>query len=142
MVTTSLRKPPAEDAFPPLANKVGIIALQGEYDIARREELLSELHAIPSCDIAIIDMREVTHLDTTVLASFIRLRKRLRQSGRGIVRIVGLSPELYRLFEITELHYDFEFFETIIDAMCEYGYTVNDSYPTLEQGLRKLWSIH
>jgi len=126
MLATLLGKPPAKDAFARAANPVGIVVLKGEYDIARREELLAEFQAIPACDIAIIDMRQVTHLDTTALRCFVELEKRLRQSGPGIVRIVGLTSRLYRLFEIAELHYDFEFFEAISDAMGEYGYTVNE----------------
>jgi anti-anti-sigma factor len=125
MVTTSLENPPAPTAVSRVANPVVIIALQGDYDITRPERMLSELHAIPTCDIAIVDMREVTHLDTTALTCFIQLRNRLRQSGRGIVRIVGLRPSLYRLYESTNLHHIFEAFETISDAMGEYGYTVN-----------------
>ena len=126
MVTTVLRKPPAKDAFPQAASPVAIIGLQGEYDIARREELLATLQAIPTCDIAIIDMRQVTHIDATALTCFIQLRKRLRQSGPGIVRIVGLRPSLYRLYQIAYLHHIFEVFESIGDAMGEYGYTVNE----------------
>lgn len=126
MVTTLLGNPPDMDALPRSTNEVGIIALQGAYDIARRVGLLTELHAIPTCDIAIIDMREVRRLDATALTCFMQLRKRLRQSGPGIVRIVGLRPSLYRLFEMANLRRNFEVFETISDAMGEYGYTVNE----------------
>lgn len=126
MVTTLLRNLPAQDAFSRAANPVVIIGLQGEYDFTRREGMLAELHAIPTCDIAIIDMCEVTHLDTSALTCFIQLRNRLNQSGPAIVRIVGLRPSLYRLYEIANLHHIFEAFETISDAMGEYGYTVNE----------------
>jgi|GEM_PF-6938485 len=125
MVATLLETPPAKDAFARAAKPVAIIDLQGEYDIARREGLLAELHAIPSCDIAIIDMRQVTHLDSTVLPCLMQLRKRLRRSGPGVVRIVGLQTSLYHFCEIADLHHIFEVFETIAGAMGEYGYTVN-----------------
>ena len=128
MVTRLPRKPPAKDAFPQAASPVAIISLQGEYDIARREELLAKLQAIPTCDIAIIDMCQVTHIDATVLTCFIQLRKRLRLTGPGIVRIVGLSPTLYRLYQITHLHHIFEAFASIGGAMGEYGYAVNEQH--------------
>jgi anti-anti-sigma regulatory factor len=118
MISTLLRKPPAKDAFPETVSPVTVIGLQGEYNVARREELLAKLQAIPTCDIAIIDMRQVTQIDETALTYFIQLRKRLRRNGPGIVRIVGLSPGLDRVYE-------FETFESIGDAMGEYGYTVN-----------------
>lgn len=125
MITALLEKPPAKNAVPRHANKVFIVVLQGQYDITRRERLRAELDAVPACDIAIIDMGDVTHLDTTALTCFIHLRKRLRQSGPGIVRIVGLRPSLYRLYEIANLHHGFEAFETISGAMGEYGYAVS-----------------
>lgn len=114
MTTTFLPRPPP----------VAIVALQGEYDLFRREELLASLQAIPICDIAIIDMRQVVHIDATVLASLLKLKKRFGKNGKGIVRILGLKPRLYRLFQITGLHCIFEVFQTITDAMGEYGYSV------------------
>lgn len=128
MVTTLLRKPSAKDAFPQTACPVAVIGLQGEYGITRREELHAKLQAIPTCDIAIIDMRQVTHIDATALTCFIRLRERLCRSGPGIVRIVGLRPSLYRLYQIAYLHHIFEVFESIGDAMGEYGYVVNEHH--------------
>lgn len=115
MTAKFLRRPPP----------VAIITLQGEYDLFRREELLATLEAIPICDIAIIDMRQVTHIDATVLTSFLKLERRLRKNGKGIVRILGLKPSLYRLFQITGLHCIFEVFHTITGALGEYGYSVN-----------------
>jgi anti-anti-sigma regulatory factor len=126
MVTTLLGTPPAEDVLLRAANPVAIVVLQGEYDSTRRAGLLAGLYAIPACDIAIVDMREVTHLDAAALTCFGQLRKRLRPSGPGTVRIVGLRPNLYRLFGIAGLHRDFEFFEAVSDAMGEYGYTVGE----------------
>lgn len=120
MVTTLLEKP--------AASPVVIIDLQGAYDIGRRQGLIAQLQAIASCDIAIIDMRRVTHLDATALACFVQLRKRLRESGRGTVRIVGLKPTLYRFYQTADLDRDFELFETISDAMGEYGYTMNQPH--------------
>jgi anti-anti-sigma regulatory factor len=125
MGTTLLRKPPAKGAFPQVAAPIAIIVLQGEYGFARREELVAKLEAIPICDIAIIDMREVTHIDPTALACFVQLRKRLQRDGPGIVRVVGLRPGLYRLYEAAYLHYVFDVFESIADAMGEYGYLIN-----------------
>lgn len=102
---------------------ITIITLRGEYDISRREELRAAFDAIPECEVAVIDMRRVTHIDTTVLTAFIRLRKRLLLNGPGIVRIVGLKSSLYRLYQIAELNHIFEVFETVREAMGEYGYT-------------------
>lgn len=114
MSTTFFERPPP----------IAIIALHGEYDVFRHEELLAAFRAIPICDIAIIDMRQVTHIDATVLACFLELKKRLRKSGKGIVRILGLKPALYRLFQLAGLHCIFEIFQTITGAMGEYGYNV------------------
>jgi len=128
MVTALLAESPSTDAFSRAANPVAIVDLQGEYDITRREGLLAKLRGIPACDIAIIDMRQVTRLDATSLTYFIELRKRLRRSGSGIVRLVGLSPSLHRLFQIADRECSFEAFETVADAMGEYGYTVSPQH--------------
>ncbi len=122
MVTTSLQKPHAKNAFSQAASPIAFVALQGEYDRARREELVAALEAIPNCDIAIIDMREVTHIDATATTCFVNLRKRLCQTGLGIVRVVGLQRSLDQFREVAYRHQIFEAFETIVDAMGEYGY--------------------
>lgn len=114
MTTTFVQRPPP----------VAIIGLQGEYDPSRREELFATLEAIPISDIVIIDMRQVTHINATVLASFLKLKKRMCVNGKGIVRILGLKPSLYRLFQITGFHYIFDVFPTVTDALGEFGYSV------------------
>lgn len=125
MVTALLAEPPSTDAFSRATNPVAIVDLHGEYDITRREELLAKLQGIPVCDIAIIDMRQVTRLDATSLTCFMELRKRLRRSGSGIVRLVGLSPAFHGLFHIADRECSFEAFETVADALGEYGYAVS-----------------
>lgn len=123
MVITSLQRPHAKNAFSEAGSPIAFVALQGEYNLARREELVATLEAIPMCDIAIIDMREVTHIDATAVTSFVKLRKRLCQTRPAIVRIVGLQHSLYRFREVANLNQIFEAFDTIVDAMGEYGYT-------------------
>lgn len=123
MVTALLAEPPSTDASR-ATNPVAIVNLQGEYDITRREGLRAKLQGIPVCDIAIIDMRQVTRLDATSLTCFMELRERLRRSGPGIVRLVGLSPAFHRLFHIADRECSFEAFETVADALGEYGYAV------------------
>lgn len=125
MAATLLRKPPVKDAFPQAASPVAIIVLRGKYDLARRDELLAKIQGIPICDIAIIDMREVTLMDQAALACFVQLRKRLQRYGPGTVRVVGVRPSLYRLYEAAYLYNVFDVFESIADAMGEYGYLIN-----------------
>lgn len=114
MTTTFAQSPPP----------VAIIGMQGEYGLSRKAELLAALEEIPISDIVIIDMRQVTHIDVTVLASLLKLKKRMGENGKGIVRILGLRPSLYRLFQITGFHCIFEVFPSINDALGEFGYSV------------------
>ncbi|MGZ3506225.1 MAG: STAS domain-containing protein [Vulcanimicrobiaceae bacterium] len=124
MATTLLQQPPNEDAIPQGVGPVAIIVLEGEYDLSRRQELASTLQAIPICDIAIIDMGQVTYMDSTALTCFVQLKKRMRRNTQGVVRVVGLRARLHRLYEFAHLHQLFEIYATIGDAMGEYGYTV------------------
>ncbi len=69
-----------------LAHPIVIVSLQGEYDITRRDELVAQLRTIPTCDVAIIDMREVTHLDVSAFTC-------LTQSESACVRAVREMSE-------------------------------------------------
>jgi len=56
----------------------------------------------------ILDLTDVTYIDSTALGCFIWLRKLVRERHGGSVRLVGLSPHLRRVFEITGLNLIFD----------------------------------
>jgi anti-anti-sigma factor len=79
------------------------VRLSGEYDISRQDVLEEQLAAAHDADVAVLDLRDVPYLDSSALSSFIKLRKRMMERGPGIVRIAGASPQVRRIFQLTNL---------------------------------------
>lgn len=88
----------------PIADVVHVV---GELDLSTSPQLAKALATL-STDPArrlVLDLREVTFIDSTALGLLVRESK--RRSG-GVVSILIDSPELRRIFEITglERHFD------------------------------------
>lgn len=99
----------------PRSPTFALILLDGEYHLARQKELWSQLSAAASLELALLDMHDVTFLDTAALAEFIRLRKRM--ASPAIVRIVSARSHIRRLFDITGLSKMFEFHDSFASAV-------------------------
>ena len=97
-----------------------IVTLDGEWDIARREELQKLLE--PSYETpgeVILDLRTVTYADSTILAGLIVARNRRRGKGYPVPRLVIGSRQLRRLFAIAGLDDAFPIYETLDEAVAE-----------------------
>ena len=83
-------------------NGVASIALKGDLDIATLPEL--EAHLAPFQDDGVaaimLDMRELTFIDTTGLHAIDRASQRAKASGQPLI-LIGTRPSARRLFEIT-----------------------------------------
>jgi anti-anti-sigma factor len=80
------------------------ISLHGDYDISSREALRRLLRPAEYATEAVIDVSGVTYAGTTLLNALISLRKAMRMHGKtGIVRLIGSSPQLRRVLQITRL---------------------------------------
>jgi anti-anti-sigma factor len=82
------------------------IALHGEYDLARREELSSALAAMTSGAPVTIDMRQVTYIDSTFLTEVTAMR--LRRVERPVA-LLGVTPNIARIFVLAKLDRFFAF---------------------------------
>lgn len=86
------------------------VKLFGDFDFSRKGELEQLLAAAAKADLAVIDLRDVSYLDSSVLTSLMGLKKRLDSHPQpGIVRIVGANESLRRIFTICGLERYFEF---------------------------------
>jgi len=65
-----------------------------------REKLFPFLDA--GCSKIVVDLTEVSYIDSSGLGVLVALLKRTRQSGGG-VKLVGLQGEVLQLFELTRL---------------------------------------
>ncbi len=85
------------------------IKLDGDFDMANCKELWKTLQASAGKDVAVLDFATVTYVDTSALASLVRLRKHMKaQGGEGIVRIVNANSMILRILRICALDTVFE----------------------------------
>ena len=78
------------------------IALSGELDMGTVPILEEYLLRVEADDVAaiMIDLREVTFMDTTGLRAFLAARNRAEESGRKLL-LVGAKEPVRRMFELT-----------------------------------------
>lgn len=81
------------------AARVQRVALSGEIDIASRVSIVEAFDQISDCDLAIVDLRAVTYIDSTGLSTLIALKRRLRAIG-GDVHLVLSDPRVIRLIQV------------------------------------------
>lgn len=87
-------------------NGVASIALRGELDMATVPDLEGHLAPFESDGVSAImlDMRELTFIDSVALHSLVRARERAKTNGQRLI-LVGARPSARRLFEITGTEY-------------------------------------
>lgn len=81
---------------------VAVMALTGELDMATApilRENLAQIEASGAVTI-VLDLREVTFVDSTGLHEFVEARSRAQDNGHRLL-IGGASPAAERLFELT-----------------------------------------
>lgn len=96
-----------------------VVELGGDLDFSRREELARRLSAAERVDIAVIDLREATYIDSSVLSSLMLLKKHMAERGSAaVIRIAGANESLRRIFHICGLDRIFELYDSP-DQACE-----------------------
>jgi anti-sigma B factor antagonist len=87
-------------------NGVASIALRGELDSATVPDLEGHLAPFESNGVSAImlDMRELTFIDSVALHSLVRARERAKMNGQQLI-LVGARPTARRLFELTCTEY-------------------------------------
>jgi anti-anti-sigma factor len=80
------------------------IVLAGELDVYRREEVAAAFPPPESVDRLVVDMRDATLIDSSIIAFLMRYRRRFVECGGDATDIVVVVPPvLRRVFEITGL---------------------------------------
>jgi anti-sigma B factor antagonist len=94
-----------------------VLAVSGEIDIATAPGLREKLHSLLAEGRLqlIVDLDEVTFLDSTALGVLVGVLKRARTEG-GEVRIVCNQPRVRKVFEITRLDSAFDMCSSVEDA--------------------------
>jgi anti-sigma B factor antagonist len=87
-------------------NGVASIALRGELDLATVPDLEGHLAPFESNGVSAImlDLRELTFIDSVALQSLVRARERAETNGQRLI-LVGARPTARRLLELTGTEY-------------------------------------
>lgn len=101
-----------------------VIALSGDWDIYRRDELEAALRPARECPEVVLDFSAVTYADSTVLSALAVMRKERVARGYPASRVVP-SASIARLFEITQMSRLWPCFETVDDALRSFAGTPN-----------------
>jgi anti-anti-sigma factor len=84
-----------------------VIQLEGEWDIARRDELDARVEeALAGCDPAtavVVDLRTATFIDSSALSALVNLYNRLRAEDRRLITLCAASGPVRRTIELLEL---------------------------------------
>ncbi|HZV77885.1 MAG TPA: STAS domain-containing protein [Candidatus Babeliales bacterium] len=76
------------------------VELDGEYDLARKDELTAVFASITNGAPVTIDMTRVTYVDSSFLNELATMRVRL--NGRPVT-LIGVQPNIARVLQITKL---------------------------------------
>jgi len=76
------------------------IALSGEYDIARKQELSAIFSTIRNGDPVTVDMSQVTYVDSTFLNELASMRLRCQERT---VTLLGVQANVARILQIAKL---------------------------------------
>ena len=97
---------------------VTIVSVLGEVDVFTAPGLDGELDALVADGSArlVIDMSEVSFLDSTGLGVLVKVLKHAREAG-GWLHLVVTSDRIRKIFEITGLDASIPIFDTAQDAI-------------------------
>ncbi|MHB8329749.1 MAG: STAS domain-containing protein [Acidimicrobiales bacterium] len=97
---------------------IPILSVRGEVDVSTAPELRERLLAVAErgCILTVVDLSEVSFVDSTALGVLVSAVKRLRNAG-GDLRLVVTQPHVSKVFEITGLTEVFPIFTTADDAV-------------------------
>jgi anti-sigma B factor antagonist len=97
---------------------VTIVSAMGEVDVFTAPGLDSELDALVAEGSArlVIDLSEVSFLDSTGLGVLVKVLKHAREAG-GWLHLVVTSDRIRKIFEITGLDASIPIFDTAQDAI-------------------------
>jgi anti-sigma B factor antagonist len=96
---------------------VPVIAVGGEIDVATAPQLRESLHRIIAQGEAtvVVDLLDVTFLDSTALGVLVGALKRCRELG-GDLHVVVTDPRIVKIFEITGLTKVFPIADSLAEA--------------------------
>ncbi len=94
-----------------------IVTVDGEWDLARADELEALLQPTYERSNVILDMTHSTYADSTCLGRLIRMRTHRAEQGFDPARIVLPSPQLRKLFDLVGFDRMWPLYDTLDEAL-------------------------
>jgi len=110
--TTAFRRKP-EPAVPQMA----VMIFDGEYDIATAEGLRADLNRVRDIQRVVLDLSDVTYVDSKAIHELIALRNYRAEKGFEREAIVFHSPALRKIFGILNLDQVFHCVSNLSDVV-------------------------
>jgi anti-anti-sigma factor len=83
---------------------IAILSLVGEHDLSTSAELHRALRALlRSGERVIVDLSRAAFIDSSVLNNLVQARRRARERGSEVVLLVGTTPGVERVLQVTRL---------------------------------------
>jgi anti-anti-sigma factor len=92
-----------------------IAAFSGEIDFTTREELRARLDTLKEAATAVVDLSDVTYMDSSALAELLFLHRARSRAGRSVPRLV-IGPRITRIFEVAGIQNVMPLFATLDEA--------------------------
>jgi anti-anti-sigma factor len=94
-----------------------IVSLDGELDIAQRDALDWKLKPAQFADPVILDLSNVSYIDSTALSAFVRLRKARIDKGYDPEVLVVANMNVRKVLALTQLDSLWEIYDTLDEAL-------------------------
>ncbi len=106
-------------------NNISVIKVGGYIDTTTSAELEHSLESLlkSSCHNIIIDLANVDYISSAGWGIFISEIKGIREKG-GDLKLIGMIPDVYEVFELLEFHYILKAFDTIEEAITDFDKTL------------------
>jgi anti-sigma B factor antagonist len=106
-------------------NNISVIKVGGYIDTTTSAELEHSLESLlkSNCHNIIIDLANVDYISSAGWGIFISEIKGIRGKG-GDLKLIGMIPDVYEVFELLEFHYILKAFGTIEEAITDFDKTL------------------
>lgn len=113
-------------------NNISVIKVGGYIDTTTSSELEHHLTKLLSQNMyhIIIDLGNVDYVSSAGWGIFISEIKGIREKG-GDLKLVGMIPEVYEVFELLEFHYILKAFDSLQDAIKDFEVSGMFSSPSI-----------
>lgn len=96
--------------------RVAVVSISGELDISAAADVERKIRALEDrqVPVLVVDLRQVSFLDSSGLRLLVALDAHARAQGRRLLLVRG-SEQVHRVFQITRLEHQLEFVDDPTD---------------------------